>query len=355
MIEVDGFMMEGGGQLLRMAVTYGVLMSVPVRVNNIRAGRRSPGLKPQHLTTLRAVAEMCRADYKGLSLNSMEVEFKPSIPRGGTYELDIGTAGSISLLLQCVAPVAVFADSPVKLRVTGGTAVRWSPPVRILDRVVWEAFRQMGFQGGLTVRREGFYPRGGGIVEVSINPIGELHPLRTKSMGDTKFVGGISLCGRLPRHVAERQARSAKAVLEDAGYEAGISVNVASGGAEPRSPGSVINLWVESEPMMFMGTSALGERGKPAERVGAEASHSLVDQLGSNAAVDLYTADNLVLWCTLASGESMFTTSKLTSHTLTAIELARIFTGVKFDVEEKPDGTARLRCRGVGLANRNLQ
>jgi len=229
MIDVDGSMMEGGGQLLRMAITYSAVMGVTVRVRNIRTGRRPPGLKPQHLTTLRAVAHICDAETRGLSLGSKEVEFHPRPPRGGSYDIDIGTAGSIGLLLQCVAPVAAFADSPIRLRVVGGTAVRWSPPVLMLDRVVWDALRQMGFEGELTVHREGFYPKGGGVVETTIGPVDRLRPLVAESPERVKSVRGISLCGRLPRHVAERQARAAEAVLGEAGYRVDVEPRIAVG------------------------------------------------------------------------------------------------------------------------------
>ena len=353
MIDVDGSMMEGGGQLLRMAITYSAVMGTPVRVRNIRAGRRQPGLRPQHLTTLKAVAEICDADARGLSLGSKEVEFKPRPPRGGVYDFDIGTAGSISLLLRCVAPIAAFASSPARLRVRGGTAVRWSPPVLILDRVVWEALRQMGFKGELTVRREGFYPRGGGLVEAAISPLERLRPFVAGRPERVKLVRGVSLCGRLPEHVAARQARAAEAVLREAGYRAEVEHRVVAGREAPLSPGSLICLWAETEPRTFMGADALGERGKPAERVGAEAAESLVDQLRTGAAVDLHTADSLVLWCSLADGESSCKTSRLTMHTETAIELARIITGAQFKVEGELGTPARIRCRGVGLRNRN--
>ncbi len=353
MIEVDGSMMEGGGQILRMAITYSAIMGVPVKVRKIRAGRRPPGLQPQHLTTLKAVAEICKAETKGFNLSSMEIMFTPKPPKGGAYDFDIGTAGSIGLLLQCVAPIAAFSDSTTRLRVKGGTAVRWSPPVRVLDNVVWVALRQMGFRGKLHVLREGFYPRGGGIVEVSIEPIRKLDPIKAESPDEIRRIKGYSLCGRLPRHVAERQASSALTMLEVAGYQTDISVRVAQGNEAPLSPGSVIGLWADS-PRMFMGESSLGERGKPAERVGAEAASSLLEQLKSQTAVDLHTADNLIIWCSLATGDSAYTTSSLTMHTLTAIELAKIFTNARFDVEGGPGGAARIQCNGMDLSNPSM-
>jgi RNA 3'-phosphate cyclase len=354
MIEVDGSMMEGGGQVLRMAVTYSAVLGTPVRVYNIRAGRGQPGLRPQHLTTLEAVAEMCRAETRGLNIGSTEIELNPGYPKGGSYDIDIGTAGSISLLLQCLAPIAAYAGSPSRLSVRGGTNVRWSPPIMILENVIWGAFRAMGFEGSLTVKREGFYPKGGGVVEVDINPVDGLNPLRVQSPGRIKVMKGISLCGRLPRHVAERQGSSARRVLEEEGFETEIVARVASGGETPLSPGSAIGLWVYSYPRMFMGASSLGERGKPAERVGREAAISLVEQIRTHAAVDLYTADNLVLWCSIASGESFYTMSRLTPHTKTAVEIARVFTDAEINVEERENGAALLRCRGVGLENRGL-
>jgi len=354
LIDVDGSMMEGGGQILRMAITYSAVMGVPVKVRKIRAGRRPPGLQPQHLTTLKAVAEICEAKTKGFNLGSIEIIFTPKPPKGGTYNFDIGTAGSIGLLLQCIAPIAAFSDSTTRLRIKGGTAVKWSPPVRVLDNVVWEALRQMGFSGELHVLREGFYPRGGGIVEVNIEPIRKLDPIKAESPGEIRLIRGYSLCGRLPRHVAERQASSANMMLEDAGYQTDISVRVAQGNEAPLSPGSVIGLWADSRPRMFMGESALGERGKPAERVGAEAASSLLEQLNSQTAVDLHTADNLIIWCSLATGDSAYTTSSLTMHTLTAIELAKIFTNARFNVEGRPIGAARIQCNGMGLSNPSM-
>jgi RNA 3'-terminal phosphate cyclase (ATP) len=341
MITVDGSMMEGGGQLLRMATAYSAILGKPVRVENIRAGRSDPGLKPQHLATLRAAAELCGAGLSGDGPGSGEVEFKPGAIRGGDYSFDIGTAGSVTLLLQCLTPMAAYADAPVRLKVTGGTAVKWSPPTPFLENVVWRALNDMGLDCRLTVRRHGFYPRGGGEVEAYIRPAEQLKPL-TESQSPTKTIAGLSLCGRLPTHVAMRQGKTAQDTLKKAGYRPRIDVMVLEGSDAPLSPGSLVCLWSDSA---YVGSCSLGERGKSAEAVGKEAAEALVGYLRAGAQVDPHTADNLILPMSLARGDSAFTTSEVTRHTLTAIRLAEIFTGSRFNVEGCEDGPRRVTCR----------
>ena len=223
-------------------------------------------------------------------------------------------------------------------------------PVLMLKEVVWKALKEMGFKGELDIKREGFYPRGGGIVEVSISPVEELEPL--KILEDIKIsrIHGLSLCGRLPPHVAERQATTAERLLREAGYSnLRVGREVLEGKRSPMSPGSIIFLWVESETPCYFGSNALGERGKPAEKVGREAAEDLLRQLKTGAAVDLHTADNLIIWCSLAKGESLFKTSELTLHTLTAIKLAEMITEARFEVEGALEKPALIKCRGTGL------
>ncbi len=351
MHKIDGSMMEGGGQLLRMALSYSAITGNPVNIVNIRAKRRVPGLKPQHYNTVKALKQMCNAKVQGLKLDSRNIKFQPSKIRGGTYKIDIGTAGSISLMLQCLAPVASFADGNIKLEIKGGTAVKWSPPITFLTQIVWKAFEKMGFKGEIRRIREGFYPKGGGLVHVAIEPVNSLKPLVLLEQGKISKIKGISICGRLPEHVATRQASSANMVLRKSGYKTEIITGSLKGPKTPLSPGSQITLWAQGTPEIFLGADSLGERGKPAEKVGSEAAHSLLEQLKTGATVDYHTADHLILPCSLAGGESTFKASRLSLHTLTAIRLAEMIVGAEFQVEENTGGSGTVKCKGVKHPN----
>jgi len=344
MITIDGSMMEGGGQLLRMATAYSAILGEPFNIHSVRAGRSRPGLRPQHLTTLRAAAELTGARVRGAELGSTDITYRPGKIRGGRYTFDIGTAGSVTMLLQCLAPIAAYADRRVEMRVNGGTAVKWSPPTPFLENVVWRAFESMGLSCSLEVSRHGFYPKGGGEAAAYVEPVEALKPF-TPIREPIGVIHGVSLCGRLPRHVAERQAASAAETLETSGFKPSISVKYLEGAETPFSPGSLVCLWADG---MFLGSDSLGERGKPAEKVGREAATSLVEQMRTGATVDLHTADHMILPCSLAEGESRFTASRLTLHTLTAVELAKRFTDAEFSVKGGRGQPATITCLGAG-------
>lgn len=349
---IDGSLMEGGGQLLRMATTYSAILSKPIKVIKIREKRDSPGLKAQHLTTFKALSQICKADTKGAHIGSGEIEFNPRGINSGTYSFDIGTAGSISLLLQCIAPVASFADSRIKIQVTGGTNVTWSPPIANVENVIWKGYRAMGFNGSLKVVREGFYPKGGGIVEAIFNPIHRY----TRLLGlkpAIEGISGISLSGRLPAHVAERQAQSAKKMLSEAGYDSNIQIYVPNKKSEPYSPGSVISLWANGS--CLLGADCLGELHKTAENVGKEAALKLIEELKSGAYCDRFVADNLIMPISLAQGESTITVTKITNHTMTAINLAKLMTEAEFTVEGRQDGPGKISCKGINLLNKLIK
>jgi RNA 3'-terminal phosphate cyclase (ATP) len=256
--------------------------------------------------TLKAAAELTKAQLHGADLGSTEISFKPKTIRGGNYRFDIGTAGSVTLFLQCLVPIAAYADKPVKLDIIGGTAVRWSPSTPFLENIVWRAFDAMGLKCSLELKRHGFFPKGGGEVRAYVEPTGALQSFLPKHE-PVNTIFGVSLCGRLPKHVAKRQASSATETLNHSGFKSRISVSHLDETEAPFSAGSLICLWTDS---MFLGSDSLGERGKPAEKVGKEAATSLLEQMGRGATVDLHTSDHMILPCSLAEGESSFSTSK---------------------------------------------
>jgi RNA 3'-terminal phosphate cyclase (ATP) len=347
MIKIDGSLLEGGGQLLRMATTYSAVLSKPIKVINIRAKRKDPGLKPQHLTTLKAAAIISGAKLSGASLGSSEIIFKPNKIKGKDYRFNIGTAGSISLFLQCITPILLYADKPSNISVQGGTAVNWSPSLPFLENIVYNALHSMGANLRIRVDQHGFYPKGGGKITQSTKPVKSLRPLLPPEP-EIKKVKGVSLCGRLPKHIAKRQANSAQKILNSNGIESAIEYY--SVDSVPLSPGSLICLWVNGNKI-YLGADRLGVKGKPAEKVGKEAAIRLLEEFKTNAQVDRHTTDHLILPTSLADGTSFFKTSQITLHTITAIEVAKLFTEARFTLKGKIGYSGTIEIQGMKLEN----
>lgn len=344
MIEIDGSYGEGGGQLVRTAVALSAVTGEEIKVTNIRKNRPNPGLKQQHLKSLETAAKICGARVSGLSPGSSELFFTPVEIKGGKYHIDIGTAGSITLLLQCIMPALPFAKEKVELTIRGGTDVAWSPTIDYLQHITFRALEQFGYAGSLTLKERGYYPRGGGIVSAVFEPC-KLHGFQFRRTEKKKRVGenlkgeedlktgqnwkgkitGISHASNLPAHVPSRQAEAAKSFLLEAGYDSRIDVQ----SHELFSIGSGITLWAG-----YFGGSALGERGLPAEKVGRCAAEEIIAELRTGATVDIHLADQLIPYMALA-GNSSYTVRELTPHTATNIWVTEQFLNVKFKIEEK--------------------
>lgn len=328
-ITIDGSQGEGGGQIVRTAVALSLVTGKKLVINNIRANRPDPGLKAQHLKAIETAAKISSGEAEGLKLGSRNMVFGPGEIQGGTYDIDIGTAGSIPLLLQCIMIAAVKTQNTLTLKITGGTDVAWSPPIDYLRYVTLPALRAMGYKCELELLARGYYPRGGGSVKI------EIKSSKLKGLAFEKnvcsLVEGISHSSRLPEHVAARQAASAEKTLNEVGYKAAIKTE----SKNYSSTGSGITLWCGT-----MGGSALGKRGLPAEKVGRDAADALLTELRTQAGLDIYLADQLIPYLGLIRGGSL-TTRKLSLHAKTNIWVTEQFLGCRFKIEEK-DGLCRV-------------
>ncbi len=358
MIEVDGSIGEGGGAVLRTALALGVVSQRPIHIYNIRAKRTRPGLQPQHLRGVEGLAKLTNARIEGAQLNSTELTFEPGRIDGGKYHIDIGTAGSTTLILQILMPAAAFARKPVEVEITGGTDNPRAPTVDFLKNVTLPMLRKMGYRGKVECIRRGHYPRGGGIVRARIEPIEKLQALKLIEPGDVISISGLAHCVRLPEHVATRMAHAANRALVNAGYS---RVHIKTESHPPAQdphlgPGAGITLWAETEGGAILGSSSLGKPGKPAEQVGREAAESLVAQLKTGCAVDRHLTDQLIPYLSLAEGVSEISSAELTSHTLTNVALVERILGTKFEIQGRQGEPGRIQVKGLGLrSHRSLK
>ncbi|MCD4703797.1 MAG: RNA 3'-terminal phosphate cyclase [Methanosarcinaceae archaeon] len=328
MITIDGSYGEGGGQIVRSAVALSAVTGEEVCIENIRRGRRGSGLHPQHVKAIQATALLCDAEVTGLSIGSTAITFSPLEIKGGSCHINIGTAGSIALLLQCIMPASAFAKKGTELTITGGTDVLWAPSVDYLKNVTIRALEMLGYDCAIQIIKRGYYPKGQGHVVAKITP-SHLRPFNLTPYNCK--MQGISHCSGLPEHVAQRQADAAGELLREAGYPC----NIAIAHSDDFSTGSGITL-----SCGLKGSCMPGKRGLPAEKLGRTAAHHLIEELSSNTAVDIHLADQLIPYMGFAKGSS-FTTRKITEHTRTNIWVTEQFLDVKFNIE-KEKGMVRI-------------
>ncbi len=330
MLEIDGSYGEGGGQLLRTAVALAAITGRAIRVRRIRARRDKPGLAPQHLAAVRAVAALAAGRTTGLELRSDTLEFHPGGIAGGSHRFDVGTAGSVTLVMQALLPVMVASGKPCTASVVGGTDVRAAPPLDYFSEVILPLLGRMGADARLAVRRRGYYPRGGGEVEVAVLPAKDLRPLDTGTAGALERIAGVAHVGNLPEHIATRMRSSA---LERLGAPVRARAEIAAralGPDEATGQGGAIVAWASTEHTI-VGAGRVAERGVRAETLGAAVGDELAADLGAGATLDVHAADQLLVYLALARGGA-FATRSLSSHAQTAIWLIGQFLPVHFEV-----------------------
>jgi len=321
MREIDGSYGEGGGQLLRTACALAAITGEPVRLRDIRARRAPPGLAPQHLTAVKAVAALCAAETEGLELRSQELVFRPGKLRGGEFRFDVGTAGSVTLVLQALLPVALVAGAPVRIHLTGGTDVRAAPPLDYLRFVLLPLLARMGARVELALQRRGYYPRGGGEVMVAVRP-SRLTSLCLEAPESVQEIHGIAHVANLPAHIVTRMQQTAQQMLADLG-RVEIEPQILDRDQAIGQGGAIV-LWARTARAL-LGGSEVAQRGIAAERIAATAAQALHADIAAGATLDLHASDQILIYCALAQGPSCFLARALSSHAQTTLWLLQQF------------------------------
>lgn len=329
MIELDGSYEEGGGQILRTALGLSVYTQKGFRITNIRLGRKEPGLKRQHLEAIKVAQTLSHAKTTPYDIGTTELTFEPGAYTPKNLEIDIGTAGSITLLLQSLWIPLIFGKKSISLKIIGGTDVKHSIPSDYIKHVFIPHLKKYADIEFILLRR-GYYPKGGGQIHLTLKPTGNRENIQLTEQGDLLKIQGIAHAS-LPlqhRDVAERMADRAERELQ----KLKCPIELTTHYSDSYSDGAGIVLWsIHSETIL--GTDSLGERHITAENVGLMAAHKLMDEIRSRAAVDRHLTDNLIPFIGIVGGKMK--TSKITKHTISNIYVAETFLEVKYHVDEK--------------------
>jgi len=352
MIKIDGSQKSGSGTIVRDAVSLSVLTCQELHLTNIRAKRKKPGLRPQHLKGVEACSQICQGKLEKARVGSEEIRFIPGRNiRGGRFDWDIGTAGSTTMLAFTVLPLALFASKSSTYKITGGLFQDFAPSAFHLKYVLFPILRKMGVDVDLEIIRPGYVPRGGGVIELRVSPQREkIKPIVLLEQGRADTIRGIALSSLLKeRRVSERMAKECQRKLKVKGCKAKIEILYDAKDSPVYQKASIqagasLVIWAESSTGCLIGSDMAGKLGRSAEFIGREVAKNLIEDLESGATVDRHLADQLIPFCALAEGESKYLIPRMTEHIETRLWLVEKMLGAETEVKDN-----LIRIKGVGL------
>jgi RNA 3'-terminal phosphate cyclase (ATP) len=349
-LTIDGSRYSGSGTIVRQAVAFSALTGRSIHVVNARAKREKPGLRPQHIRVVEAVAELVNGRTEGLVQGAQEFTFRPgSLRTGRRYQWDIGSAGSTTMLALGVLPVLAFSGSPVTVELRGGLFQDFAPSAFHLQQVVLPILRQMGLHAAMEIVRPGYVPRGEGILHLTVKPLtGMLQGMIREEVAPVTRLWGIAVSSHLEeRQVSRRMAEAAQDVLAEAGYQAEIEIR---SDTQALQRGAALALFADEGEGIRLGADQAGALRRSAESIGKHVARQLLDELASGATLDRFAADQVIPFAALAAGQSRFIIPVVTDHVLTSAWLAELF----LDAHVTVDG-ARLSIAGVGFFPKNKE
>ncbi|KAK7889159.1 hypothetical protein WMY93_024719 [Mugilogobius chulae] len=359
-VEIDGSVMEGGGQILRLSASLSCITGSPIKITKIRAGRSQPGLKAQHMSGLQLVSELCGGTLQGAAMGSTDISLSPGKIKAGNFTADTHTAGSVCLLMQVALPCALYAHGNTQLCLKGGTNAEMAPQIDYTVKIFKPIVEKFGVNFDCDIKMRGFYPKGGGEVQVTVNPVKELLPVVLTDRGTiTKIYGRAFVAGVLPFKLAKDMSTAAVRTIRKEIKDLYINIQPLQEKDNAYGNGNGIIIIAESSTGCLFAGSALGKKGVYADKVGIEAAEMLLRNLRHNGCVDEFLQDQLIIFMALAKGTSRIRTGPVTLHTQTAIHIAEQLTQAKFNIskcvdEQSGNVTHLIECEGSGIANPNL-
>ena len=337
MIEIDGSVGEGGGQILRTSLALSMCTGQPFTLARIRARRAKPGLMRQHLTCIRAAAAVGGATVQGAELGSGMLVFEPGAVRAGEHAFSVGTAGSCTLVLQTVWPALMLADAPSRLKLAGGTHNPMAPPFHFLQRCYAPLLRRLGAESELSLRRHGFYPAGGGEIDVTVHPAaGTLQPFDLLERGEAVESYAECLAPALPGAVARRELDALARALNWTPAQLRVPVV-----RQNEGPGNALMATLAHAHVCELFTQ-FGEKGVSSEQVAQALAKEVRDYRGSTAALGPHLADQWALPLALAvcrrGTAAAYTCTELTDHATTNFQMIERFLPVRFETEAVDGG-----------------